>query len=84
MVWANAASAVPDAALVVSSSKTADANVYDAQLVKSGGFGRTTDYLNVSGLSGNYYIRIHQMLTGDSATSCSVGSRRRPCVPLGA
>ncbi len=66
--WANAASGTADAALVVSSSRTADANVYDGRLLKSGSFGRTTDYLDVSGLSGPYYIRIHQMVTGSAAT----------------
>ena len=45
--------------LVVSDDQSGDHTVFDARLDKQGSFGRTTDLLDVSGLTGDYYVRIH-------------------------
>lgn len=57
--------------LCVSSNKTADSNTFDARLSKANTFSKVTESLDVSGLSGNYYIRVHAR---DNSTFASVTS----------
>lgn len=45
--------------LVVSTNKTADSNTFDARATAINTFSLTTTSLDVSGLSGSYYIRVH-------------------------
>jgi hypothetical protein len=60
--------------LIVSSSQLGGFNTFDArtQVLTIGFAGYQTDTLNVSALSGGYYIRINQR---DSSTSSANGSR---------
>ena len=45
--------------LVVSDDQSGNHTVFDARLDRQGSFGRTIDLLDVSGLTGEYYVRIH-------------------------
>lgn len=54
--------------LVVSTDKTSHYNVYDYRYGHTvGGFSRETNSLDVSGASGNYYIRVHARGTFNDA-----------------
>jgi hypothetical protein len=57
--------------LCVSSNKTADSNTFDARLSKANIFSKVTETLDISGLSGSYYIRVHAR---DNSTIASVNS----------
>lgn len=48
---------------IVSSSKTGNYSVYNAREYVQGGIGYTTVDLDVSGLSGEYYVRVHSRTT---------------------
>jgi hypothetical protein len=45
--------------LIASTSKNGDCSTYDARLLADTEFGRQTSSLDVSGLSGEHYIRVH-------------------------
>jgi len=59
--WLNNGNASDDneSYLVVSTNKTDSHATYDARLAKVNTFTRTTDTLDVSGLTGDHYIRVH-------------------------
>jgi hypothetical protein len=57
--------------LIASSSQVGANSVFNARVSASGSRSRQTTSLNVSGLSGNYYIRIHQR---DGSTNLFNGS----------
>lgn len=57
--------------LVVSTNKTADSNTFDARVTAANTFSTTTTSLDVSGLSGSYYIRVHAR---DNSSFASVTS----------
>ena len=46
-------------ALIASTNKDGDATIYDARFIRNYAFVRRIDTLDVSGLTGNHYIRIH-------------------------
>ena len=48
--------------LIASKNKTSSAITFDARLSVDGSFGRATDILDVSGLSGSFFIRVHASL----------------------
>lgn len=57
----------PSAQLIVSTEKMSSSATYDARLQKDTTFTREVEELDVSGLSGNYYIRVHALGVGSSA-----------------
>jgi hypothetical protein len=57
--------------LVVSTNKTADSTTFDARISNANTFSLQTDTLDISGLSGNYYIRVHAR---DNSTIASIDS----------
>ena len=64
----------PDGAvrLVASTSKTSSSATYNARLSKGGSFSRREDSLDVSGLSGDHYIRIHAAGTSEADYSATL------------
>lgn len=57
--WENVGDAKQYSCLIASTNKTATYTTYNARLMVTGNFSRTEQSLDVSGLSGNHYIRIH-------------------------
>jgi hypothetical protein len=57
--------------LVVSTNKTADSTTFDARIANANTFTLQTDTLDISGLSGKYYIRVHAR---DNSASVSINS----------
>ena len=57
--WENVGDATQYSCLIASTNKTATYISYNARLLVTGNFSRTEQSLDVSGLSGNHYIRIH-------------------------
>ena len=50
----------PNAHLVASTVKLGDPWTYDARVIKAGtGWAKRTDSVNISALSGDYYVRVH-------------------------
>ncbi len=45
--------------LAVSTNKSGDSGIADERINTNSNFTKTTDTMNVSGLSGSYYIRVH-------------------------
>jgi hypothetical protein len=59
------------AALNVHTSKTASISSFTARLLKTSGFGRQTDRLDISGLTGELFIRLHGLVNNNTDTSAS-------------
>ena len=57
--WVNTGDAGMYSCLVASTNKTASYTTYNARTLVTGAFVRGTNSLDVSGLSGNHYIRVH-------------------------
>ena len=57
------------AALNVSTNKTANQGTYNAQILIQSPFARKIDTLNVSSLTGQYYIRGHNIWVGGATTN---------------
>jgi len=73
ITWANTGTASADniSRLNVSTSKTSNSATFNAQLSKTNTFAKTTETLDISGLSGKYYIRVHAFETVDFASITS-------------
>lgn len=48
-----------EASFNVSTSKTTNRNTYNVRLLRTASFARQVQAINVSGLSGSYYLRVH-------------------------
>ena len=66
--------------IIASSSKTGDVTVYDEQFREDQGFSRSVKTLDISSLSGSYYIRIH--VADDNADSIARAEARVYSVAL--
>lgn len=55
-----------NASFIVSTTKIADEDTFDARIQKGALFARTIDTLDVSALTGSYYVRVHARFDGSS------------------
>jgi len=58
-------------AFIISTNQMASYTTYDARVLQEDGFVRTVDSLDVSGLDGDYYIRVHVRSTGSGGYPCT-------------
>lgn len=56
-------------ALCISTVKNGVFGTYNATIYKKGAFARTVDSVNVSSLTGSYYLRIHAAIAWNDSTS---------------